>query len=70
MQKDWMVSLVMLLLLAVFVFLLFQVTGGDWTAWLDAGQPGRQSDSILGGLTNGLRSIGDGIGDVFRRAAP
>jgi hypothetical protein len=69
MKRDRTFTFIIVLMLALLAFLLYRVTGGDLT-WFTQAQNGAQGGSFLDTISNGLLSVGDGIGKVFNKIRP
>ncbi len=69
MKRDWVNILLIILLLAGLGFLIYRMTGGHLPAW-QASSASNPFDSFLGGITNGLQSMTDGIGNIFGGLRP
>ena len=67
MKGDRLSTAILVLLVAVLLYLLYTVTGGDWSAWIYTVSEGGTA-SPLETVTNSLSSLGKAIGDVFSSA--
>ena len=70
MKQDRITNLLLILFLIGLGFLLYQGLGGHLPAWLYGGGRGSQPGGFFEGLMDGVRSVGDGIGNAFGRLRP
>ena len=64
-KRRWIIDLILIILVIILVYILYTLVGGSLT-------PGDLTGSSdpFGQITEGLRSIGDGLRDMFGGMVP
>lgn len=70
MRRDRTYTFIIILMLVLLAVLLYRVTGGDLTWFTHMQDRTGHQVGFWDAISNGLQSVGDGIGQVFRKIRP